>query len=204
MQYSARRLAAILMAATLPFSMLSPTTSWAEAVSEKEAVYGIWSTSGTMIEVSPTADGGLSARIIALKNPLWREKDGVGVVGEPKTDLHNPDESQHQRPFIGLEMLSDYEFRKGKWRGKLYLPSNGTTWSSTAQVKKGVLQIRGHIGLPVLGKTQKFEPLASCNKNILRMLTQARMTGTPCDELLAVDGAAEKSEAYREQKETTQ
>jgi uncharacterized protein (DUF2147 family) len=152
---------------------------------KKEAVYGIWATSGTMIEVRPAADGGLSAVIIALKNPQWREKDGVGVVGEPKTDLHNPDESKHERPFIGLEMLSDYEFENGKWRGKLYLPSNGTIWTSSARVKKGVLQIRGYVGLPMLGKTQKFEPLASCNENILRMLRQAEMTGTPCDDALS-------------------
>ena len=152
--------------------------------SAREEVYGIWATSGTMIEVGPAPDGGLSAVIIALKNPHWREKDGVGVVGEPKTDLRNPDESLHDRPFIGMEMLSGYEFRNGKWRGKLYLPSNGTTWTSTAQLKKGVLQIRGYVGVPMLGKTQKFEPLASCNKNILRMLRQAEMTGTPCDDAL--------------------
>ncbi len=151
----------------------------------REAVYGIWATSGTMIEVGPTADGGLSAVIVALKNPLWRQKDGVGVVGEPKTDLHNPDETLKQRPFIGLQMLSDYSFRKGKWRGKLYLPANGTTWTSTAWVKNGVLRIRGHIGVPLLGKTQKFQPLASCNEDILRMLRQAEMTGTPCDDALA-------------------
>lgn len=154
------------------------------AAAEKEAVYGIWATSGTMIEVGPAEDGGLSARIIALKNPRWREKDGIGVVGEPKTDLHNPDESLRERPFIGLEMLSNYEFKNGKWRGKLYLPSNGSTWTSTAQLKKGVLQIRGYVAMPMLGKTQKFQPLASCNENILRMLREAEMTGTPCDASL--------------------
>ena len=153
---------------------------------EKEDVYGIWASSGTMIEVGPAPDGGLSARIIALKNPNWREKDGIGVVGEPKTDLHNPDESKRQRPFIGLEILSDYKFKNGKWRGKLYLPSNGSTWTSNAQVKKGVLQIHGFVGIPMLGKTQKFQPLASCNENILRMLRQAEMTGTPCDDALVV------------------
>ncbi len=154
---------------------------------DREDVYGIWATSGTMIEVGPAEDGGLSAVIVALKNPLWREKDGIGVIGEPKTDLHNPDPSLHDRPFIGLEMLSGYEFKKGKWRGKLYLPSNGSTWTSTAQLKKGVLEIRGYIGMPMLGKTQKFEPLASCNENILRMLRQSGMTGTPCDDQLVAE-----------------
>lgn len=182
MQRSNARWAMIMVGFVLS---VSASASEGTAASDREAVYGIWASSGTMIEVAPTADGSLSAKIVALKHPLWRKKDGIGVVGEPKTDLHNPDETQHQHRFIGLEMLSDYEFRNGKWRGKLYLPSNGTTWNSTALVKKGVLQIRGYIGMPLLGKTQKFQPLASCNENILRMLRQAKMTGTPCDDALA-------------------
>jgi len=180
MQYALRQKSLIVVSVAL----LAQSLLLSASAAEMEDVFGIWATSGTMIEVGPAPDGGLSARIIALKNPLWREKDGVGVVGERKTDLHNPDASQHQRPLIGLEMLSDYEFRKGKWQGKLYLPSNGSTWTSSAQVKKGVLQIRGYVGVPMLGKTQKFQPLASCNENILRMLRQAEITDTPCADVL--------------------
>jgi len=150
---------------------------------DRESVFGIWASSGTMIEVAPDGDS-LSATIIALKNPNWREKDGVGRIGEPKIDLHNPDESRHTDSLIGLQMLDGYEFHKGKWRGKLYLPSNGTTWSSTARIKKGNLQIRGYIGVSMFGKTQSFAPLESCNDNILRMIRNAGMTGTPCDDLL--------------------
>ena len=39
----------------------------------------------------------------------------------------------------------DYRFERGKWRGKLYLPSNGTSWTSSAEVKNGELRIRGFI-----------------------------------------------------------
>ena len=154
------------------------------APTEQEAVYGIWATKGTMIEVGPAADGGLSARIIALKNPNWREKDGVGVVGEAKVDLHNPDEALRDRPLIGLEMLRNYRFERGKWRGKLYLPSNGTLWTSSAEVKNGQLRIRGFVAVSILGKTQKFAPLTECNENILRMIANADITDTPCDELM--------------------
>ena len=159
-------------------------TGLATADADREAVFGIWASSGSMIEVAPGADGGLSAKIIALKHPYWREKDGIGVVGEPKTDLHNPDENLRNRPFIGLEMLSGYEFRRGIWRGKLYLPANGTSWSSSAFVKNGVLQLRGYVGMPLLGKTQKFLPISACDENILRMIRTAEMTGTPCDAML--------------------
>ena len=141
----------------------------------RDSVYGIWASSGTMIEVTAAGDS-LSARIIALKNPNWREKDGVGVVGEPKTDLHNPDASLRGRSLLGLEMLRNFEFRNGRWRGHLYLPTNGTTWKSTAFVKDGTLRIRGYVGISILGKTQKFAPLASCNENILKMIEVAELT----------------------------
>ena len=147
----------------------------------RSAVFGIWATSGTMIEIAPAGES-LSARIVALKHPRWREKDGVGVVGEPKIDLHNPDASMRDRPFIGLEMLSDYQFRKGKWQGTLYLPSNGTLWKSTARVKNGKLKLRGYVGVSMFGKTQTFLPLATCNEDILKMIDHAGMTGTPCDQ----------------------
>ncbi len=177
-------LGSLLLASRLVAADAPDRSSTTGAPSEREAVYGVWATKGTMIEVGPGDDGGLSARIIALKNPNWREKDGVGVVGEPKIDLHNPDESLRERPLIGLEMLSDYRFERGKWRGKLYLPSNGTSWTSSAEVKNGELRIRGFIGMPMLGKTQKFAPLAECNENILRMIRNAEMTATPCDDLM--------------------
>jgi uncharacterized protein (DUF2147 family) len=175
-----RRLRALALIA----AVLGAAGGMAKEDQPKEAVYGIWATSGTMIEVQPVGDS-LSARIIALKNPNWREKDGVGVIGERKTDLHNPDDARHEHPLIGLEMLSGYRFSGGRWQGKLYLPSNGTTWTSSARIKGGELQIRGYIGVSMLGKTQSFAPLASCNENILRMIRNMAMSDTPCDDLLA-------------------
>lgn len=172
-------------AALLMVAILSGSGAVASSDADREAVYGIWASSGTMIEVAPDGEGGLSARIVALKNPLWREKDGIGVIGEPKTDLHNPDPTLRDRPFIGLEILSGYEYQKGRWRGSLYLPSNGSRWKSAAWVKDGRLRIRGRLGIALLGKTQVFDPLSACNENILRMIENANMTGTPCDDLLA-------------------
>jgi len=150
-----------------------------EDVAAPEAVYGIWASSGTMIEVKAVAES-LSARIVALKNPNWREKDERGEVGSPKTDLRNPDASKHQDPLLGLEMLSDYSYREGKWRGTLYLPTNGSQWKSTLRVKNGELLIRGYVGLSLFGKTQTFAPIRSCNENVLRMIEVAGLADTPC------------------------
>jgi uncharacterized protein (DUF2147 family) len=145
----------------------------------RDAVYGFWASSGTLIEVRAVGDS-LSARIVALKNPNWREKDEQGQVGSPKTDLHNPDAALHQRPLLGLEMLSEYAYRKGKWRGTLYLPANGSRWKSTLRVNNGELLIRGYVGMAVFGKTQTFAPMSSCNDDIQHMIVVAGLTDTPC------------------------
>ncbi|HEY5647366.1 MAG TPA: DUF2147 domain-containing protein [Pseudomonadales bacterium] len=167
--------------------MLAAQVVAAEPVADEDAdlpmevVYGIWASSGTMIEVGPARDGGLSARIISLKHPTWREKDRAGVAGEPKTDLRNPDPARQQTPLIGLELLRDYRFDRGRWHGRLYLPTSGNTWNSTARVKDGKLYIRGFLGISLLGHTQTFEPIERCSENIVRMIENAGLTGTPCD-----------------------
>jgi uncharacterized protein (DUF2147 family) len=168
----------------LLLSLAHGTFSVASADGDRAAVYGIWASSGTMIEVVPDGDA-LSARIVALKHPRWREKDGVGRIGELKTDIHNPDPALRDRPLIGVQLLRDFHFRGGRWRGKLYLPTSGSTWTASARVRHGMLEIRGFLGIPLFGRTQAFAPLAACNENILRMLEASAMHDTPCDGMLA-------------------
>ncbi len=148
------------------------------------AVYGIWASSGTMIEISPDGQGGLSGRIIALKHPQFREKDGAGVVGEPKTDLHNPDPALHYRPLLGLDVLDDYRFHKGRWRGRMYLPTDGSSWRSKVFVRNGLLHVHGYLGLPLLGRTEKFAPVTACNPDIVRMIQVSGLEDTPCAQQL--------------------
>ena len=170
----------LLAGAALLLSLLAAGIR-ADPAGDREAVYGIWASRGTMIEVGPGSDGSLSARIIALKHPLWREKDGVGRVGEAKTDLHNPDKTLRRRPLLGMELLSGYEYRKGRWHGRLYLPTRGSTMDSSVRVRDGRLRLRGYMGISLLGKTQTFDPIAECNENILTMIRVAGLENTPCD-----------------------
>lgn len=149
-----------------------------------DAVYGIWATSGTMIEITPDARGGLSGTIIALKHPEFREKDGLGVVGAPKTDLNNPDPALQNRPLLGLELFSDYRFHKGRWQGRLYVPVDGSNWKSRAFVKNGQLHVRAYAGLPLLGRTEKFSPISDCNPDVVRMIRVSGLDDTPCTQQL--------------------
>ena len=49
-------------------------------------------------------------------------------------------------------------------------------------MKDGKLYIRGFLGISLLGRTQTFEPIERCSENILRMIENAGLTGTPCDD----------------------
>ena len=161
--------------------------SWpALAQDAPSAVYGTWASSGTMIEVSPAGEG-LSARILSLKHPHWRDKDGVGRIGETKTDLHNPDPALRGRPLIGVELLEGFRFRNGRWRGRLYVPTNGSTWTASARVRNGVLEIRGYVALPLFGRTETFVPVRACNEDILRMLAMVELPDRPCAAVSATD-----------------
>ena len=46
--------------------------------------------------------------------------------GKPKMDLKNENENLRKRPIIGLVILSDLMYSKGKWiNGSMYSPKNG-------------------------------------------------------------------------------
>lgn len=150
------------------------------AADDPDAVVGRWASSGTIIEVAVLSDT-LSAKLIALKHPLYREKDDAGVVGEPKLDTHNPIETLRDRPMLGMELLSDFSFKKKRWNGDLYLPENGKTFRSKVWVKDGDLKIRGYVGLSMFGSSKTFVPLSVCNENIVKMIKLAKLEDTGCE-----------------------
>lgn len=87
-------------------------------------------------------------KIIWLKNP---EEDGG-----PKKDKHNPDDALKDKPLIGLDMLSGFNYKGNKkWDdGKIYNPREGKTYSCYLNIKEdGSLKVRGFIGLSIIGKT---------------------------------------------------
>lgn len=154
--------------------------STATQAGERSAPLGRWSTGGTLIEVRSSGDS-LSARIIALKHPLYREKDRAGVVGMPRLDHQNPDRALRDRGLLGLELFSGFEFRRGRWEGRLYVPSSGRTFSARLWMKDETLKVRGFIlGMPWLGRVQEFVPISACDENIVKMIARAGLSDTPC------------------------
>ena len=73
-----------------------------------------------------------------------------------KLDNNNPDTKQKTDKLAGKEILKDFAFDgKDVWHnGTIYDPKNGKTYScKITRDEKGNLNVRGFIGLSLLGRT---------------------------------------------------
>jgi uncharacterized protein (DUF2147 family) len=96
-------------------------------------------------------NGKLFGKIIWLKDPSKN--------GKPRTDEFNPNEKLKQAPLLGLVFLKNFEKDGEKaWKdGTIYDPNSGKTYSSNMKlVSASQLDVRGYIGISLIGKTSKF------------------------------------------------
>ena len=123
-------------------------------------VFGIWaSAKGTIISISQNGEA-LQGEVIAMR--------------KPRPDRKNRDPQLRERPVIGLQLLSDYRFKHGGWRGKLYDPASGRTFSSYLKLDDdGNLRLRGYVGFALFGKTETFQPVGVCSERIVDALRLA-------------------------------
>lgn len=105
----------------------------------------------------------LCGRIYWLKKPFNKE-------GQPKHDKHNSNSTLRNRPLCGLQILSGFRYSKDNtWGdGQIYNPDDGYTFKSTMSLKEdGTLNVRGYVGISLLGKTVEWvrpkEKIEQCN-----------------------------------------
>jgi uncharacterized protein (DUF2147 family) len=144
------------------------------AADDPNAVVGRWASKDSIIEVAET-NGTLHATIIAILNPVYKAGED-GPVGTTKVDLKNPEAGLRARPIVGMDLLSDYAFKDGKWQGNLYDPESGKTYKSQITVSSdGKLQMRGYIGSPMLGRTQAWTKASTCTGDVPKMLASVNL-----------------------------
>lgn len=70
-------------------------------------------------------------------------------------DENNPDPELKKRKKLGLVILNDFEAKSGQWEnGKIYDPKSGKTYSCVIKMQKdGSLNVRGYIGISLIGRT---------------------------------------------------
>ncbi len=124
---------------------------WSGIVSAQngEAIVGIW--------LSEDKDGKIQiykvndryyGKLLPGKN-LY-ETDGK----TPKKDTKNSDAKLRERTLIGLVMLTNFVYKDGEWTGgEIYDPKSGDTYSGKMKLKNNMLELRGYIGTPLLGRT---------------------------------------------------
>lgn len=88
---------------------------------------------------------------------VWLEEPNKN--GKPRTDEFNPDPKKKDLPLMGLVFLKNFKADGGKkWEdGEIYDPKNGKTYSSEMTLVSATqLNVRGYIGISLIGRTTKF------------------------------------------------
>jgi uncharacterized protein (DUF2147 family) len=115
----------------------------------QDKIEGVWfnQEKSAKIEVYKAKDSKYYGKIIWLKEPL---RDG-----KPKLDQENPDADKRSRPILGLLILRGFtkEGDNEYEGGTIYDPKNGKTYSCKIKQKGSKLDVRGYIGISLIGRT---------------------------------------------------
>jgi uncharacterized protein (DUF2147 family) len=83
-----------------------------------------------------------------------------GTRPKDAKDEKNPDENLRSRLLLGMELFSglmqDEDDKNEFYGGKIYDPDNGKTYKCKATLKGDVLEIRGFIGISLIGRTVEW------------------------------------------------
>ena len=121
---------------------------------EADSIVGEWYTENNKSVVKIYKVGNkYYGKIIWLKAP--NDKNG-----KPKLDKNNEDEKLQKRPLLNLVILKDFEYDEdNEWDdGEIYNPEDGETYSCTMTlIDKNTLEVRGYVGISLLGKSQTWK-----------------------------------------------
>jgi len=115
----------------------------------QDQIEGLWynQEKSAKIQVYKAKDSKFYGKIVWLKEPLKN--------GKPKTDENNPDKAKRAQPIIGLLILKGFvkDGDHGYEDGTIYDPKNGKTYSCKIKHKGTQLDVRGYVGISMLGRT---------------------------------------------------
>lgn len=140
-------LAMVFFTMTISFNIYGQT--------DADKVEGVWKTGegNALVQIQKAKSGNYFGRIVWLKVPL-------DDAGKPKTDINNSDESQKNKPLLGLVNLMGFKYdaNEKKWiDGTIYDPKNGQTYKSNLWLENdNELNVRGFIGVSLFGRTDKW------------------------------------------------
>jgi uncharacterized protein (DUF2147 family) len=100
------------------------------------------------VKVFKATDGKYYGKIVWLKEPN-------NAQGKPRTDINNPKKEHQNDALLGLQMLKNFEKdgAHGYSGGTIYDPKNGKTYSCKMTLNGDKLDVRGYVGISLLGRT---------------------------------------------------
>jgi uncharacterized protein (DUF2147 family) len=90
---------------------------------------------------------------------VWLKEPNDPETGKPKVDKNHPEEANRNRPILGLVNIWGFtNTGKNLWEdGNIYDPKNGNTYSCEIKmINSKVLEVRGYIGVSLLGRTDTW------------------------------------------------
>jgi uncharacterized protein (DUF2147 family) len=144
----------LLLASVLAVTSFFSANSVKTNTGEGDAIIGKWlNQEGTShIQIFKATNGSFAGKfygkIVWLKEPLKN--------GKPKVDDLNPDPKKHNVPLLGLQILKDfvYDADDKEWEdGTIYDPKNGKTYSCIMKLESNKLDVRGYVGISMIGRT---------------------------------------------------
>lgn len=120
-----------------------------------DAPYGRWYIEGgaAQVEIEP-CDRFVCGRVVWVATPF--DQNGCAL-----RDAKNPEESRRHLPLVGLQILRGLQAVEGEpdvWTGgRIYDPDSGNDYSvRMTRVDDDRLELRGYVGLPLLGRTTRW------------------------------------------------
>ncbi|GAB3574875.1 DUF2147 domain-containing protein [Spirosoma luteolum] len=131
-------------------------TAWAPApaTDSSDAVVGTWLNGSKKGHVQIYKQGGTY-----FGKLVWLKEPNDPATGKPKTDVKNQDASKHNRPLLNLPLMYNFKYDGGNvWSdGKIYNPEDGKEYNCKMTLKDpNTLDVRGYVGISLLGKTQTW------------------------------------------------
>lgn len=127
--------------------------SFAARAQSADAITGIWWNAEKTAKIKVYENKGkYFGKIVHLETPN-------DEMGNPKTDIKNPNTKLKTRPRLGLVILEDLAHKgDGVYEdGEVYDPESGKTYSAEAELQgTNKLGLRGYVGFSLFGKTSTW------------------------------------------------
>jgi uncharacterized protein (DUF2147 family) len=105
---------------------------------------------GSQIQIYKTKDGTYEGKVVWMQFPNHPD-------GQPRRDVKNPDPKKRNQTNVGIVIIKGFTYNEenNEWQnGTIYNPVSGKTYRSYIKLEpNGILNVRGYLGISLIGKT---------------------------------------------------